>query len=207
MEPFSYPNSQHTPSAAPAATPAPAAPAPAPAPAAPAAEQPAGEPKPFSFKTDQPLPQGRSADQLPPDIRKEREEDPNRKMFSPQVTYRDAIAAKDDWPAENKALAAEFREIAADMELPEPVVRELAAISNGLTELPSAETKASWEAEAWNALRGQYGGEQGARDALAAAQRYIARDPLLVEYLKGTGLGSHPKFVQAAVQAARSRGR
>lgn len=177
-------------------------------PAAPATEGQAGAPPQLAYdKTDQPPPQGVPADQLPDAVRELRENDDARRLFSPQTTYRDVIKIDDAWPEENKAAAAEWREIAADVGLSVSDTSELADIIYGTKEIPSAEVLVGWEREALDDLRREYG-EKGAQQALADAQRLIARDPRVAYMLEETGLGSHPKFVAHVVRAARSqRGR
>src|SRR5688500_16197461 len=106
---FSYPNSDHR------AEPAIEAPT-QPEGDAPDTQQ--EQPKTFAYpNTNRPLPQGAPTDSLPDAVRELREQDEARKVFSPQLTYKEAIHAQDDWPEENKAAAAEFREIAADVGL------------------------------------------------------------------------------------------
>jgi hypothetical protein len=157
-------------------------------------------------KTDQPAPKGAPSDQLPPAVRELREQDDARKMFSAQVTYKDAIKAADGASEQDKAAAAEWREIAADSGLSVEETRELVSVFEGMTQPPTAEVKAQWEAEAISELVREFG-KEGAVDALTDAMRLVARDPRVRDFLDSTGLGSHPAYVKRLVQAARSNRR
>jgi hypothetical protein len=214
MEPFSYPNSQHTPPAAPAA-----APASAPAPAAPAAasEQPTAEPKPFIYSnTNQPAPQGVPAEELPERVRELREQRKAESFFSAQNDYRDAgledafasVQADEITDEVRAAAASEWKEIFADHNYSAAEAREAVSIARELAANPPDEvTEAKWQAEAWTALRAQYG-DKGAQEALDLAKQLVARDPRVAAVLEHTRLGNHPKIIQQLVAKARSeRGR
>jgi hypothetical protein len=146
---------------------------------------------------------GSTVIEVPEEVRALREADSARAMFSPQKTYADAIKSGPDWPAENQAAAAEWREVAADFELSTDQTRELAELVYGMQELPSEQTRGEWWADAQRELRRAYG-EQGAQEALADAQRLIERDPRVACFLRETGLNAHPRVVMLVAEKARS---
>jgi len=134
-----------------------------------------------------------------------RANDPERAMYADAGYYRDELKPADDSP-EQAAEVLSWKGILRDVgaspqqvaELKDVLGRELA---NGL---PSEETRAQWATDAAEQLRRQYG-EDGAREALADANRMIARDPRLKVWLEKSGLGNHPAYVRAAVELARSQ--
>jgi len=198
---LSYPNSVHADSPAPAAPPA------APTPAAP--DQVPAESAPLDYpNTDKPLPQGTPALELPDAVRELREADGERKMFSPQVQYRDTVQ---DHPEDNdqvRAFRAEAREQFADLGLSDQDARDVVGVINAELQagIPAAETRAQWQEQALNDVVRQYGKDAPAR--IAEARALVARDPRVQKILDDTGLGSHPRVVALMIERARSeRGR
>lgn len=197
MKTFSYPNSDH------AAEPASQVVDPQ---AAATVAQPTPAPKSFSYaETNKPELQGWPAEELPDGVRTLRDADAARRLHSPQKLYADVIPADDAWPPENKAAAAEWREVLADGEIPPNEARELIGVFQGLNELPSDDKVAAWGTEAMGELRRVYGNEREATEALALAKAMVARDPRVQQFLNASGLGNHPTFVLHAARIARSQ--
>lgn len=161
-------------------------------------------------QTDKPVPQGMPPEHLPDEIRALRDADDDRRMYSPQVTYRDAgledaLAIPEIEAEEQSASAAEYREIFADHGMAPDEAREVVQLARGLTASPPDEaTQESWRAEAWRRLVDENGGEKGAREALELAQRLTARDPRVGHILEATRLGNHPRVIAMMVSKART---
>lgn len=137
------------------------------------------------------------SDEIGDELKQERN-DPARRMFSPQVTYRDAVTTP-----ENPELAVELREVFADVQLSEPEARTVMDLGRRTVENPPTDEQvAAWRTESNDVLRREFGGDAGA--ALADAQQLVARDQFLGRLLEATGLGNHPDVIRTLCTKARS---
>lgn len=134
---------------------------------------------------------------VPKNIADLREADQNRKLYSPQNAYADALPnnlfdnAEGASDAQKAAAVAELREMAHDVGYQLQDVREFMILMNQPP--PDAKTVEAWKAEAAKRLGEVYGA--GASKALAAAQALVARDPRVAYELQATGLGNHPDVI------------
>lgn len=67
---------------------------------------------------------------------------------------------------------------------------------------PTDDQRKAWQEDSRKALVQDFGPE-GAGQALADTQRYLAQRPQLREYLRKTGLGDHPSWVRTVADKAR----
>lgn len=148
-------------------------------------------------------------DSTPEEIRKLRLEDTDRKHFTPQTMYADAIpsdllaeVAADDLTDEHKnAAVAEWRELAADLSLGGQEVKEFIGIyKQAISNPPTPEQDAQWRNESKKLLVEKYG--QRADAVLGLADRLLKRDPRAQHIVKHGRLGNNPKIVLAVVEAA-----
>ena len=186
-----YPNSNHAPAQ-------PAAPQPSPQ------QQQESERAAAMFETMRPT--EAPAEDLPEAVEEHRASDEARRMYPDDSLYfTDELKPHDDSP-EQAAEVLAWKGIARDVGASSQQVTELRDVlgkelANGL---PSEEVRAQWANDASEQLRRQYG-EQGAQEALADANKLIARDPRLAAWLEKSGLGNHPAYVKAAVELARQQ--
>lgn len=152
---------------------------------------------------------------VPEAIRQLRAEDPERAMFSPQVSHADVISPADlalSEGAEGEGLAPEgqqqvafeIREIlGGDLGLSNVEAKEIVTLAKGGA--PDEGTAQQWIAESTKLLldRNSQNVEK-ARDDLAFARALVARDPRVAHILDITGLGNHPKVVTLLAQKARA---
>lgn len=150
--------------------------------------------------------------ELPPGVAELRA-DPERAMYPPQTTYREAIpddvfADAIEYSPEQQAVAvSEWREIAGDLGLERDDARSLLTSAQALTrEPPTAETEATWQQEIHETLRRTYFTDtpQQLAQRLADARTLVARDPRVVRLLEETRLGNHPATVLKIIDLART---
>lgn len=175
------------------------------APAAAGAEP--AEPPP-AFNVDKHLPDG---------IKNLRSDDAERRLYSPQQTYRNVIP--DDMfeqhgtvpveisPEVQTAIIREYRELAADTGLSHDDVQLLKDRTMALHASPVSQEQQ--QAEARQRLAAEFGPE-GVASALKGANALLNRDPRVRALLQGWGLGDDPDTVVLVARAAareRSKGR
>lgn len=144
----------------------------------------------------------KGAEQVPEAVRKLREADSDRRMFSPQKSYAQALPIDPEWPTKVQATIAELREVAADLGLSDVEARALGELLQ--REPASDEERAASRAE----LQRRYG--PGADEELAEAQKLVARDPRFREFMDAAGWEAHPRLVMIfadKARAERARGR
>ena len=152
---------------------------------------------------DAPLP----AAELPEAV-KELRNTPERRMFSPQGSFASVqleTAMKDVTldPAVKTAVAAEYREVFADIGASTQDAQEIVDAVGRFTAEPMApERDATNTNSAIQILNEHYGTD--AKAALATAQEMIARDPRFARVLEISRLGNDPQTVLKIVQLARS---
>ncbi len=151
-------------------------------------------------------------DNVPDDIRAQREADDTRRMYDAQTTYRDvvndgAFLAAGLAPEVAQLVVAEIRETLADLGLSANEARVLVADCEASSNTErDAKTLDAWRDAATEALNKEFG--QGAFDALKAARGHVQRDPRLARILSETGAGDHPGVVLAIARGAmRQRGK
>jgi hypothetical protein len=153
---------------------------------------------------DQQKPAPQNDDGLSPEIRAIREARKAEGWFG-QNAQKVYAAAIDDSKGGDPKVNAAWREVMADIGASEPEARSFVDIANRELEggIPSAEKISAWEKSAQDELNRVYGPK--AKDALAAAMKFVARDPRLLQFLHVSGLGSHPAIVRFAVAKAYRR--
>ncbi|GEM_PF-3667792 len=153
---------------------------------------------------------------VPANVAELRASDTERALYSPQGTYADVIKIDmfDTHSGEfhlteqaQEAILAEYREMAADMALSKDEVDLLHSRvlnqRNNPADLDEAMQRALTRVEA------KYG-KEGAKEALAAANKLLNRDPRTRNLINAWGLGNDPDTVMTLVEVARreqSRGR
>jgi hypothetical protein len=127
---------------------------------------------------------------VPPDIAALRAADPERRLFSADRAFAEALP-DDALPGID---TAEARECAADLGLGADDLR-------ALVQLNGAEHDTTWRQQAEKALatRGFSAAD------LEGARQLVRRDPRVHAYLDASGLGNHPAVVQRFVELARSQ--
>ncbi len=143
---------------------------------------------------------------LPPAIRELRETDPARAMFDDGAAYAESGLDKllEAQGIIGEAQQAELRAwngMLADHQIRAHEARELVEIAS----MPATdEAVEAWRGDAERALARDLGPGWKASQDFRDAQRLIARDPRLADYLARSGLGSHPRVVKLAIEKARS---
>jgi len=117
-------------------------------------------------------------------------------------------APPEDLSAEEKELVKaahdETRRIFSDVGLNTPAATEVLALAQEHTRTPpSAEQVVAWQDEAIDQVKRAHGAD--AEAVLADAQRLIARDKRVSNFLQKTGLGSHPRVVALAIELAKQQ--
>lgn len=128
---------------------------------------------------------------------------PERKMYSAEGTYRDALkrtAFADVDPAADKAVNAEAANIFADLGIGNTEAATVVGLVRAHGEAGD-ETVAGWEAES-NTFLATLG--KDARESLQLARTLVQRDPRVAAVLDQTGLGSHPDVVKMLIEKAKS---
>jgi hypothetical protein len=157
----------------------------------------------YRNSTSKPEPKPTQGDASRAELVAMRAQDVERKFYSAEKTYQ-GVPIDDylgDVPAEHReAIARETREIYADLSATPTEIQNLAEISRGIRGI-TQETLNAWDAEV---------ASRHSAEDLALAQRLVARDPVVKQFLRESMLGGHPKFVDAFVEFARrerSKGR
>ncbi|KWW37664.1 hypothetical protein [Cupriavidus metallidurans] len=149
-------------------------------------------------------------DLAPQNLKAERAADADRKLYSPQGTFRHAIpdnvldqeqSVADVPPQVRRAVVAEMREMAADLGMTPQDVSNLRSVANSIKQAPTDEQRVAWREEAVGALNREFGNDaaQVVRDAAKLAQR----DPRVKQMLETRGLGDHPKIILQFARLAR----
>jgi hypothetical protein len=141
----------------------------------------------------------------PPEVLALREADPNRRMYSAQMTYKsdlpdsvfDSVEGEGITPELRQQVAGVWREVCADMELSTQDVAALVGIFQAPPPTPEVQEANRAAATKW--LIEAHG--DGAGAALAAAQALVARDPRVAALLD-RGAGDDPRVVKKVVAAA-----
>lgn len=132
---------------------------------------------------------------------------PERRMYSAQVTLREAIPDQEfanvegiDEKAGNKAVR-ELRELAADLDFGP---REIQTLRARAAFVSTSKPDVSMQREAAvDALNREFG--QGAKQALRDARAMLQRDPRTAKVIEAMGLGDDPEVVLLVARAARSQ--
>jgi hypothetical protein len=142
------------------------------------------------------------------------DEEHAQRMFDtePTLAYGDAVRSIETAmleqlgsPEEASATAAEWAGAFSEMGLSHQEATLVTEIGiSAISTPPSPEIVTQWTEAAKDALVQDYG-PRGAHQALADAQRYLARfgTPELRDVLDMTGLGNHPAIVRVIAQKAR----
>lgn len=140
---------------------------------------------------------------VPDEIQKLRDADEARKLYPPEVTYRNTIPLAADASEQTKAAAREWASVFADVALSQPEAKAVVQLAeNGLAQgIPTEEVRASWRATASENLRREHGVNAG--KVLADAIKFVQRDPRLAAFLQASGLGDHPEVIQLAIAKSR----
>jgi hypothetical protein len=170
------------------------------------------------FPSMQEKPTQNYTETTPQDLRALRDADRDRAFFSPQRMYGADLPDSlfDNTTDENgnilpvehrQAIAAEYREIAADLGLSSPDVRTFAATLKQVTANPPSDQEAQqWQADSQRWLQGKFG--KDAPKALELAQKLVRRDPRVHALIHSAGeFGNHPKMVEMLVNAAQAEHR
>lgn len=144
-----------------------------------------------------------------PDAIRGLRDDPLRRMFSAQGTFaqvplEESMQNLGYEPDTAKAVAAEFREVFADLGASPDDAKQLVmfAAQHNANMPADAAADAQLAASAADMLSRHYG--KDAAEALSDAQKFVARDPRLFRMLDDTRLGNDPQTVMKIVQLARS---
>lgn len=146
--------------------------------------------------------------EVPPEV-KELRDLPERRMFSAQDTFSEAIPdlgdeackQQDADPAAVRQGMAEMRELAADLDLGVPEVQTLRQRAGKLSESP-VETITQRES-AVEALNREFG--NGAYQAWQDARALVARDPRVGKVIEALGLGDDADTIVMLARKAHSQ--
>lgn len=136
-----------------------------------------------------------------PEAVKALRDQPERKIYSAEGTYRDALRRSeftDTDPEMDKAVNAEISNIFQDLSISSTEASTLVTLAR----TPATEEQiASWATES-NRHLATLG--KSAQEDLQLARALVARDPRVGQMLNDTGLGSHPAVVEMLVLKAKS---
>ncbi|HEU4458116.1 MAG TPA: hypothetical protein VFR90_03245 [Methylibium sp.] len=131
----------------------------------------------------------------PQHIQAERDADQGRRMFGTGLE-----GVLPDGSIDG-ADVAELREVLTDLGASSADAADFRVLAQQVAREPaSLETRAAWRSEALEMMKRD---EVSPAD-FARAQRYIARDPRVAEYLTKSGLECHPDVVRAAISFSKS---
>ncbi len=119
------------------------------------------------------------------------------------TAYGSALKPVFDGERDAASAIEEWSETMADMEIGVNEAAAVAGLANTYRRAPASDDVVqSWATDAMSQVRQRYGADADRR--LADAQRLVARDPRVADFLMQSGLGSHPKVVMTAIERAAS---
>jgi hypothetical protein len=149
--------------------------------------------------------------EVPDNVKALRDGQVERKVYSPQKTFADAITedvfnAPEITPEVRAVATAEIREMFADAGLNAQEAKEFVTLAKQLAaEPPSPERELEMQQEAVQRVIDANGGDrEAARADLELARKLVARDPRVGRLLDITRLGNDPRVIATLIQKARA---